>query len=76
MLNWILPIMKHHTVRARVNGKTTDVARPVSSAGKDAVSIYPPNYGIDFLDSKISTAGAVSGRAIQPKLTIGEPNDK
>jgi hypothetical protein len=65
--------MKHHTVRARVNRKTTDVARPVSSAGKDGVSIDPPNYGIDFLDSELSTTAAVSGlaAAIQLKQATG-----
>jgi hypothetical protein len=68
-----VPIMKHHTVRARVNRKASDVARPVSSAGKDAVSIDPPNYGIDFLDSELSTTGAVSdpASAIQLKQAIG-----
>jgi|SRR5271166_4246643 len=65
--------MKQHTVRARVNRKTTDAARPVSSAGKDAVSIHPPSYGIDFLDSQLSTTAAVSRRAaaIQPKQATG-----
>jgi hypothetical protein len=68
-----VPIIKDHTVRAKVNRKTADVARPVSSAGKDAVSIYPPKYGIDFLDSEMSMTAAVSGRAaaIQPKQATG-----
>jgi hypothetical protein len=56
-----------------VNRKASDVARQVSSAGKDGVSINPPNYGIDFLDSELSTTAAVSGRAgaIQLKQATG-----
>jgi hypothetical protein len=68
MLNWICANMKHDTVRARVNRKAGDVAQSVSSAGKDGVSINPPNYGIDFLDSELSTTAAASGRAAAIQL--------
>jgi hypothetical protein len=65
--------MNQHSVRARANQKANDVARPVSSAGKDGMSIDPPNYGIDFLDSELSATAAVSGSAaaIQLKQAAG-----
>jgi hypothetical protein len=65
--------MKNDKVRNRVNRKGGEVARPVLSAGKDGVSIDPPNYGIDFLDSELSSGAALSGSAaaIQLKEAIG-----
>ena len=60
--------MKNDKVRARANRKAGDVTRLVSSAGKDGASIAPPSYGIDFLDSEMSTAAVVNGLAVATQL--------
>jgi hypothetical protein len=70
--------MKQATSNGKAATQTKSISQTDSSAGQNAVSIAPPDYGIDFVDSDQALAVPLqrsSGLLIQAKLKIGWPGD-
>jgi hypothetical protein len=71
--------MKQTTSKGKAATQTRSLFQTDSSAGQNAVSIVPPDYGIDFVDSDQTAAMPIqrsAGPAIQAKLKIGRPGDE
>lgn len=71
--------MKQKILAGKTATRTNLISQSESSAGQNAVSIAPPDYGIDIIDNS-QAEGVPHQKSPEPliraKLTIGQPNDK
>lgn len=54
--------MKHATFKGKTARQSRTLSRQDASSGQNAISIAPPDYGIDFVDSQSTEAGPLQGK--------------
>ena len=70
--------MKQMSLGSKTPRQTKNTSQTDSPASQNAVSLAPPDYGIDFVDSEpgvVMPLQRSSGLLIQAKLKIGSPGD-
>jgi hypothetical protein len=70
--------MKCASTATKSPRQTGPQAHHGESAGRNGVSLAPPEYGIDFVDRSLADLATAQGNAglYQAKLTVGLPGDE